>query len=41
MTEVEFNTEKFEKDSLKVFEHLLQGYRKAKQSNVWDSELEE
>jgi hypothetical protein len=34
MTKV-FNTEKFEKDSLAIFEKLLQGYRKAEQSGVW------
>lgn len=41
MTEVEFYTEKFEKDSLAVFERTLQGFRKAKQSKIWESNMEE
>jgi hypothetical protein len=38
MTKV-FNAEKFEKDSLAIFEKLLQGYRKAEQSGVWESKM--
>ena len=35
-----FKTEQFEKDSLAVFEKLLQGYRKAKQSGIWESDMD-
>jgi len=40
MTKKEFNTERFEKDSLAAFEKLLQGYRKAKQLSVWESKMD-
>ena len=40
MKQKEFNNEVFEKDCLAIFEKLLQGYRKAKQSNVWESNME-
>ncbi|MBS2101377.1 hypothetical protein KEM10_24060, partial [Carboxylicivirga linearis] len=32
--------ENFEKDCLAVFENLLQGYRKAKESTVWESKMD-
>ena len=32
--------ENFEKDCLAVFENLLQGYRKAKESTVWESNMD-
>jgi len=37
MIKTEVNTERFEKDCLAIFEKLLQGYRKAKESSVWES----
>lgn len=37
---IEQGAEKFEKDSLVVFEMLLQGYKKAKESNVWESNMD-
>jgi len=40
MIKTEINAENFEKDSLKVFEKLLQGYNKAKESLVWESSLD-
>jgi hypothetical protein len=40
MTKEVFNTEQFEKDSLTAFEKLLQAYRKAKQSKVWESDMD-
>jgi hypothetical protein len=38
--EKEFCNEQFEKDCLANFEKLLQGYRKAKQINVWEDNLD-
>ena len=40
MTKKVISTEQFEKDSLSVFERILQGYRKAEQSNVWESDMD-
>ncbi len=40
MIEAEITTENFEKDSLKTFEKLLQGYNKAKEALAWESNLE-
>ena len=41
MKEDELNlSEKFERDCLAVFEKLLQGYRKAKQSGIWESNMD-
>lgn len=39
MTQQTIVGEKFEKDCLAVFENLLQGYRKAKESTVWESNM--
>ena len=36
----EINTEKFEKDCLAIFEKMLQGYRRANQSSVWESNMD-
>lgn len=41
MNETEITTENFERDSLVAFEKLLQGYKKANQSLVWESNLDE
>jgi hypothetical protein len=40
MIEQRIVAENFEKDCLTVFENLLQGYRKAKESTVWESNME-
>ena len=40
MIEQKIVTENFEKDCLAVFENLLQGYRKAKESAVWESNMD-
>jgi hypothetical protein len=40
MIRKEINTENFEKDSLQVFEKLLQGYNKAKESLAWEPSLD-
>jgi len=40
MIKVEINTENFEKDSLTVFEKLLQGYNKAKDHSAWESNVD-
>ena len=41
MTKKNFSVEQFEKDSLAVFEKLLQGYRKTRQSKIWETEMDE
>jgi hypothetical protein len=41
MNETEITTENFERDSLAVFEKLLQGYKKAKQSLAWESNMDD
>jgi hypothetical protein len=38
---LEQGNEKFEMDSLAVLEKLLQGYKRAKESNVWESNIDE
>lgn len=40
MTQQKIVSENFEKDCLTVFENLLQGYRKAKESTVWESNMD-
>ena len=40
MIEQKIVAENFEKDCLAVFENLLQGYRKAKESTVWESKMD-
>ena len=40
MTQQKIVAENFEKDCLAVFENLLQGYRKAKESTVWESNMD-
>ncbi len=39
MIEKDFSTDNFEKDCLAVFEKLLQGYKRAKQTSAWESEM--
>jgi hypothetical protein len=40
MNQREMTTENFERDSLTAFEKMLQGYKKAKQSLVWESNMD-
>lgn len=40
MIKTEITTEEFEKDSLAVFEKLLQGYNKAKDHSAWESNVD-
>ena len=39
MIENEFSTDDFEKDCLAGFEKLLQGYKRAKQTSAWESDM--
>jgi len=39
MMKNEFSTGEFEKDCLAVFEKLLQGYNRAKQTSAWETEI--
>jgi len=41
MNQREMTTENFERDSLTAFEKMLQGYKKAKQSLVWESNMDD
>jgi hypothetical protein len=41
MNERKITTENFERDSLTAFEKMLQGYKKAKQSLAWESNMDD